>query len=101
MQKLWVVDATKSILCIRTLQGRSLLYPSFVAVVLLIFTDIIYVLHNMRSTYVQNHRRLRMYYVSVTTQFLYSRLIVKTKLKPKISAHIIVHVVSPHLNPRF
>ena len=36
-----------------------------------------------------------------TTQFLYSGLIVKTTLKPKISAHIIVHAVSPHPNPEF
>ena len=79
--------------------GRLLRHPSFVAVVYHSLTDIIYVLHNMRSTYVQNHRNVAC--VSVTTQFLYSRLIVKTTLKPKISAHIILHAASAHLNPRF
>ena len=88
------------LLRIRTLRGRSLRHPSFVAVVHHSFTDIIYVLHNMRSTYVQNHRS-NVACVSITTQFLYSRLIVKIMLKSKISAHIIVYAVSPHPNPRF
>ena len=51
-------------LCIRTLRGRSLRHPSFVAVVHHSFTEInlycsptvVYVLHNMRSTYVQSHQ---------------------------------------------
>ena len=77
----------QGILCIRTLRGRSLRYPSFVAVVHHNFTDIVY--------------RSNVAYVSVATQFLYSRLIVEITVKPKFSAHINVHVVSPHLNPRF
>ena len=42
-------------LCIRTLWGRSLHHLSFVAVVHHSFRDIIYVLHNIRSIYMQNH----------------------------------------------
>ena len=36
-----------------------------------------------------------------TAQFWYSRIIVKTMMKPNFFTHIIVNAVSPHLNIRF
>ena len=69
-------------LCIRTLRGRSLRHPSFVAVLHHSFSEISYtstVPHKISDvpTCIIAEARLHVF----TAQFLYSRIIVKTRIK--------------------
>ena len=90
--------------------GGSLRHPSCVAAVHHSFTEInlyrSYILYNFRSVYVHIRRRdvqaicSNLHHV-FTAQFLYSRIIVKFRIKAPVFSHIIVNAISPHLNLRF
>ena len=91
-----LMSPTRSLLCVRTLRGRSLRHPSFVAAV-----------HHsyIESTYstiseVPSCKIVEAMLHVFTAQFMYSTIVVKTRIKPNFFVHIIVNAVSPHLNSK-
>ena len=86
--------------------GGSLPHPSCVAAVHHSLTEInlnrSYILHSIRSIYVHIRRRdVQVICIVFTAQFLYSRIIVKIRIKTPFFKNIIVNAISPHLNIRF